>query len=941
MKRRLLGFGLAVAMVLTLLPTATLADAGGGVNTAEEFAAALAAGGEVTLKGNITISEKMDLVVTQPVTLNLNGYTVTKSYSEINHYFMVIRDGGSLTINDTSGGKLKATGSWGYGIQLQSGGTLILNNGTLEANQEVIDVDNGGSSIKVEINGGVVKNTGSDSAINIREGAVVDITGGEIIAPSTHALFVNCYGDIPQVDISGGTITSGSGGWAVYVSQGADVTVSGDATLKTTGSNGAIHLDGSSYYPSTLTIEGGEIQGDYNAVEAEGCSAVTMTGGSISTNRGSGIQVAEQATAEISGGKITGGGNSKTALSIRSYGNNEDAGFIVTGGTFSSDVIAYIPSGAALKQTEDKDNDIFAVVVDSVAMEVAVASVNSVGYSTLQAAIGAAGSGDVVEVLQSHKITSAISINKTLTIQGATDDITISNNGITGGRPALISSSGVGITLKDLTFTGGVVNVAGATGPVVVDHCTFADTTVSQSQKDGVLQVTGAMAGSSLTVTNSTFRDLDLAEGSSSTEFVAIYNNGTLDSITVTGNQFIDIAGSALSLRGSSSITITDNTFENWANGSGNGEGRAIRVDTVGVTNPVVTITENKMTSSNATESYVKITNLGDSSNVDVLRNYWDGMDPATGIVTGTTPVLEIAKDSDTVLSGDDLRGTVSGEDVYYIRETMRPQDLNIYNYIPPVPSYLITLPDPDNGTVTADRTTARQGTEVTLTVTPDRGYEVGSVTVTDFFGNAVDITRNSDGTYSFVMPYSQVTVSITFAAEEPIVFTDVPEGAYYYNPVYWAVENGITDGTSETEFSPGRTVTRGEMVTFLWRAAGSPEPTTTVNPFEDAAGSAYYYDAVLWAVEQGITDGTSETEFSPSRTLTRAEAVTFLWRAADRPTAAGNGFADVDEDAYYYTAVLWAVGNGVTDGTSDTTFDPALSCTRAQAVTFLYRAQS
>ena len=319
---------------------------------------------------------------------------------------------------------------------------------------------------------------------------------------------------------------------------------------------------------------------------------------------------------------------------------------------------------------------------------------------------------------------------------------------------------------------------------------------------------------------------------------------------------------------------------------------------------------------------------------------------------SGKTETLSSYKNSVLTLSAPN-RGNYwyfqgwSGSDgkVYSAGETVDiTSDITftaLWQYIPPVPSYLITLPDPDNGTVTADRTTARQGTEVTLTVTPDRGYEVGSVTVTDFFGNAVDITRNSDGTYSFVMPYSQVTVSITFAAEEPIVFTDVPEGAYYYNPVYWAVANGVTDGTSETEFSPGRTVTRGEMVTFLWRAAGSPEPTTTVNPFEDVAGSAYYYDAVLWAVEQGITDGTSETEFSPSRTLTRAEAVTFLWRAADRPTAAGSGFADVDEDAYYYTAVLWAVGNGVTDGTSDTTFDPALSCTRAQAVTFLYRAQS
>lgn len=169
MKRRIFATLLAFCLVASLCVVGAAAD--GDVSTAAEFKTALENGGEVTLTDDITISEKMDIVVTQPVTLNLNGSTVTKTYSEINHYFIVIKNGGSLTINDTSGGKLEATGSWGYGIQLQSGGTLIVNGGTLEANQEVIDVDDGSSNVKVEINSGVIRNTQSDSAINIREGS--------------------------------------------------------------------------------------------------------------------------------------------------------------------------------------------------------------------------------------------------------------------------------------------------------------------------------------------------------------------------------------------------------------------------------------------------------------------------------------------------------------------------------------------------------------------------------------------------------------------------------------------------------------------------------------------------------------------------------------------------------------------------------------------------
>lgn len=268
---------------------------------------------------------------------------------------------------------------------------------------------------------------------------------------------------------------------------------------------------------------------------------------------------------------------------------------------------------------------------------------------------------------------------------------------------------------------------------------------------------------------------------------------------------------------------------------------------------------------------------------------------------------------------------------------------VTVGTYIPPVPSYLITLNDAEGGTITSDRTTARQGATVTLTVTPEEGYAVDEITVTDFFGSRVEVSRNSNGTYSFVMPYSQVEVDVTFTrTEEPIRFIDVPEGAYYYDAVYWAVENGVTVGATATTFNPGGSCTRAQMVTFLWRAAGSPEPATTVNPFTDVDANDYYYEAVLWAVENGVTVGATATTFNPGGECTRAQMVTFLWRAAEspEPTTTVNPFTDVDAGDYYCKAVLWAVENGITVGATATTFAPVAVCTRAQAVTFLYRAQ-
>lgn len=173
--------------------------------------------------------------------------------------------------------------------------------------------------------------------------------------------------------------------------------------------------------------------------------------------------------------------------------------------------------------------------------------------------------------------------------------------------------------------------------------------------------------------------------------------------------------------------------------------------------------------------------------------------------------------------------------------------------------------------------------------------------------------------------------------------FVDVKQGDYYYDAVQWAVGKKITSGTSATTFTPDGICTRAQMVTFLWRSQGSPKAAGAENPFTDVSKDAYYYDAVLWAVEQGITNGTSAITFSPDATVTRGQTAAFLWRVAKQPQVdqTENPFADVTQDAYYYNAVLWAVAKEITNGTSSTTFSPDQGCTRAQIVTFLWRTNS
>ena len=250
---------------------------------------------------------------------------------------------------------------------------------------------------------------------------------------------------------------------------------------------------------------------------------------------------------------------------------------------------------------------------------------------------------------------------------------------------------------------------------------------------------------------------------------------------------------------------------------------------------------------------------------------------------------------------------------------------------------FRVVILESRNGNVTANVSRADSGNVVTLTVSPALGFTLDKLTVLDSSSRAVRLTEQANGTYTFVMPASDATVEAVFQIR--LAFTDVPSGSYYEDAVLWAVGEGITTGISAHAFAPDGSCTRAQAVTFLWRAAGSPAPVSAKTRFADVAASSYYSDAVLWAVENGITNGTSDTTFSPDAVCTRAQIVVFLWRAKERPAAgSGTRFADVAETAYYADAVLWAVKEGVTLGTSANAFSPDETCTRAQIVTFLWR---
>ena len=355
---------------------------------------------------------------------------------------------------------------------------------------------------------------------------------------------------------------------------------------------------------------------------------------------------------------------------------------------------------------------------------------------------------------------------------------------------------------------------------------------------------------------------------------------------------------------------------------------------TVNKATPAISISADPATMSGSGTVKLTVTGVPDKGTVNVTCNNGITVNNDGGTFTATLP--NETKTYTFAASYDGDANHEKASDTCQVSVTRHTSSSSSSN-----PTYSVTTPSKsENGGVAVSSKNARKGDTVTVTVTPDAGYQLDKLTVTDKNGTVLKLTDKGDGKYSFTMPDGKVEIKAVFAKKvETSPFGDVSTDAYYYKAVQWAQEKGITDGISSDLFGPKQPCTRSQIVTFLWRAAGSPEPKGTAAGMTDVVPGSYYAKAVAWAVENGITTGTAEGTFSPDATCTRAQAVTFLARAQNATATGKTAFSDVPADSYFADAVAWAQANGVTTGTSETTFSPDNDCTRAQIVTFLYRA--
>ena len=309
----------------------------------------------------------------------------------------------------------------------------------------------------------------------------------------------------------------------------------------------------------------------------------------------------------------------------------------------------------------------------------------------------------------------------------------------------------------------------------------------------------------------------------------------------------------------------------------------------------------------------------------------WASSAPSVATVDAAGKVTAVAPGTATITAT-----TVDGGFTAICTVTVRP-------YIPPAnPNYRITVEATQGGTVTADPTAAKAGATVTLTPAPDAGYQVGSVAVTDRFGDAVAVTEQADGTYTFTMPNGQVTVTVTFE-QAPLPFPDVTEGDWFYDAVRYAYETGLMDGVGDSLFAPNSETTRAQLVTILYRLAGQPAVSGDL-PFTDVEAGTWYTDAVAWAAENGIVNGTTDTTFAPGEDITREQLVTVLYRYAESKgydvsaSADLSGYPDAGQvQDYAQPAMAWAVAEGIVEGV-DGNLNPTGDATRAQIATILMR---
>ena len=964
MKQRILAILLSLTMMFTLVPTAMAegeeVSAGEGSETpAVEYVAQIgdakyetlpaainAAGTGGTVKLLADITGQTVIPAEKDIVLDLNGKTMT-------HTGTTLYNSGKLTVRDSSddkSGKIVSTGNVGIGVNHNSTTTIEY------ANIEAVE-------------GAVITGYATGAKITIEDGIFV---------------------------VSDNAVIAGNG--------------------NSTDHSGAVRVNA-----NTIIINGGKFTGNIKTTGYIACGIyapwkdiVTVNGGEFTVNNGIGI-VARAGQVKVNGGTFTCTGSAEGKVGDKNFDmaaaqclyfdatdpaypayNSETDYIKVTGGTFSSNVSAYVADGYI--QNENG-------AVETLGETNAVAKVGDTYYKTLAEAVAAANNATVT-LLKDVTENVTIPTDKTITLNlnGMTltnvDDHTILNNGnltITGtgmvdnishAKGALYNKGTVVInggtfdrsrengmnkgesgqnswyTIKNVgTMTindGATVQTAGNNAALgkfssLVSNGYFNtnDYNTNKGLDQPILTIDGGtFRGGLNTIKNDDRARLTINGGTFSNYYQAVVQNHNIAEIT--GGTFTAASdantetygiyncgcGAGIDL---GTLTVSGGTFT----------GATYAVAEVSSQNAIVNISGGQFAGTKAA-----IIKSSTSNATIAISGGTFSSDPSVYVVgNGSANIVKRAGSEGaytyTVLAKSGLTSGVYLTDPsgalasnYYVSSTAN--GVWTVSYSAPYsggsssdPTYSVSTPSKtENGSVTVSPKSASKGDTVTVTVKPDSGYVLETLTVTDKNGNELTLKDKGDGKYTFTMPAGKVEVKATFMEDNSVLnfFYDVPNDAYFYEAVKWAVDKGITNGLSDTMFGPYESCTRAQIVTFLWRAAGSPEPKTA-SSFTDVPANAYYAKAVAWAVENGITNGMTETTFAPDATCTRGQSVTFLYRALKGTASGSANFTDVKSDAFYADAINWAVANNVTNGTSNTTFSPNADCTRAEIVTFLYRA--
>ena len=888
-------------------------------------------------------------------TVDLNGHTWTYTGTDANSAaFEINYPDVTLTVKN---GKIASSQLVGLIPTASSyNGTITYDNSSL-----VFD----GVEMSTTATSGIETNgNNTNDSVTLKNSTLNVLNGFGIYFPSSGTLTID--NSTINAKTMGVQVCAGN----LNINAGSTITVSGDPVEKTEN-DGAIQ-DG-----AAISI--------VNRTGYKGLGDITVTGGTF--------------TAKDTNAAIKAYDWNSTNQTEDTFTASEKVS--VSGGTFNSEVPGNCCApGFVPKRNDDgtygveinKNEDMVAEVLDAQGKTVGA-------YDTLAAAITAAKNGETVKLLKDTNLPDAeYYINKSVTINGpgkisctvkpgkttrafvveengslTLDGVELDIRGTENPNPAE-KNDGTGI---DVQFGGKLVLQNRAVlklhhlnrgtifseptgspadpGQVVINNSTFESTNIDgNASNGGDWEITNGS-----TVTINTCGSYGLSVNSLTTE---------QSKVNISGTSYSAIYGKKLQFKNGSNVLIsgagTQLSFESTSSTAksplqthkdggtlvvDSGATVTVRdcVDKNGKANNTIYLPNNTTYTNNGTVNATIITDAAPEGSC-VVTLVSDGK---------TIGVQTVAKDSVFTLpaapkkNNYTFNGWYDGSKFYAAGASYKVSatvTLNAsWSYISSGsssydPTYSVSTPSKtENGSVTVSPKNASKGDTVTVTVKPDSGYVLETLTVTDKNGNELTLKDKGNGKYTFTMPAGKVEVKATFMEDNSMLnfFYDVPNGAYFYEAVKWAVKNGITTGVGNDLFAPEQPCTRAQIVTFLWRAAGSPEPKGAASGMTDVVSGGYYEKAVAWAIENGITTGTTTSTFSPDATCTRAQAVTFLARALNAKAASAAEFSDVPTGSYFADAVAWAAANGVTEGIGGGLFGSDNDCTRGQIVTFLYRA--